>query len=81
MGADEKLKRALQDDWEFVGDPWQLCHILREKILSMADQIVELRRQIVDISEMAARSFEEAKIAATHEAHEWFRDEIRGKIW
>ena len=32
MGVDEKLKRALADDWEFVGDPWQLCQILRAEI-------------------------------------------------
>ena len=32
MGVDEKLKRALADDWEFVGDPWQLCQILRAEV-------------------------------------------------
>ena len=32
MDSTEKLRRALADDWEFVGDPWQLCLILREEI-------------------------------------------------
>ena len=35
MNSDEKLKRALADDWEFVGDPWQLCHVLRAELLSV----------------------------------------------
>ncbi|GDY10194.1 hypothetical protein LBMAG52_36820 [Planctomycetia bacterium] len=32
MAPEEKLRRALADDWEFVGDPWQLCQILRSEI-------------------------------------------------
>lgn len=32
MDTAEKLKRALQDDWELVGDPWQLCQILRAEV-------------------------------------------------
>lgn len=35
MNSDEKLKRALADNWEFVGDPWQLCHVLRAELLSV----------------------------------------------
>ena len=43
MDTTEKLKRALQDDWEFVGDPWQLCQILRaevhrlQKVITLAE--------------------------------------------
>ena len=32
MEPGEKMRRALADDWEFVGDPWQLCQILRAEI-------------------------------------------------
>lgn len=32
MAPEEKMRRALADDWEFVGDPWQLCQILRAEI-------------------------------------------------
>ena len=32
MAPEEKLRRALAEDWEFVGDPWQLCQILRAEI-------------------------------------------------
>ena len=39
MGIDEKLKRALADDWEFVGDPWQLCQILRAEVHRLQSKI------------------------------------------
>ena len=32
MDSNEKLRRALAHDWEFVGDPWQLCQILRAEV-------------------------------------------------
>ena len=35
MDSAEKLKRALSDDWEFVGDPHGLCKLLREEVLRL----------------------------------------------
>lgn len=32
MSDAEKLRRAMLEDWEFVGDPWELCHIFRREL-------------------------------------------------
>jgi len=35
MNAEEKLERALADDWELHGDHKQLCLILRDEVLRL----------------------------------------------
>ena len=35
MDANEKLRRALSDEWEFVGDPHSLCRLLRAEVLRL----------------------------------------------
>jgi hypothetical protein len=35
VDASEKLRRALSDEWEFVGDPHSLCRLLRAEVLRL----------------------------------------------
>jgi hypothetical protein len=50
MEASERLKRALQNEWELHGDPKQLCLILREEILArqMTDDEKEVMRSLTE---------------------------------
>lgn len=35
MDSAEKLRRAMADEWEFVGDPHSLCQLLRSEVLRL----------------------------------------------
>ncbi len=39
MTATEKLRRAIADDWEFVGDRNSLCQILRTEVLKLREAL------------------------------------------
>ena len=39
MDSAEKLRRALAEDWEFVGDPNSLCQLLRLEVLKLREAL------------------------------------------
>lgn len=58
MDSAEKLRRALADEWEFVGDQNSLCQLLRAEVLRLRQALQQVALLGDNMSEVHHRTFD-----------------------